>query len=99
MTNAGPWMADAMWTPDEADHDRPMPVREHHFVVVATFFDDGTHKLSVDTTASLMNPDEPIWLCDEGSWSRVTDEYDGPDQEAFTTLSEAVKNANERTSR
>ncbi len=69
-----------------------MSNKEHHFVVCASFDDDGTAQFYI--TDSMCDPDKPVWDVDTQTWSRVLDEDQDNDMALFNALAGALNLAN-----
>lgn len=89
MTTKGPWIEDAMWTPDESPKSTPKLVREHYFIVSAQVMSDGTHRFVVDPEAHV-NPDEPIYYPDIQEWDRVTPDVSDEDTHLHLDLTQRL---------
>ena len=66
MTNAGPWLDNGMWTPEEQGNS-PV-VREHYFMVTAEVRADGTKTWYIAEPTDL----NLIYLVDKDEWVMVS---------------------------
>ena len=68
----GPWLENAMWTPDEDTTPNPV-VRQHYFVVCAEVREDGTYELRLAHEMDHFDSDEPVYLPAREEWTRLSD--------------------------
>lgn len=87
----GPWLENAMWTPDEDTPDAPKVVREHYFIVCAQVREDGSYKWNADVCFDILNTETPVYVLPTETWERVTNDLTEEDSKFQNDLFDRLR--------